>query len=241
MFKFVEKKGFFYTCAIISLAIIVSLFFNYKANDWILLIFNILIAISLLGLLIFTNKGHRELMKVMLTTLFVCIIFSIIPKIYFSSVYIPSVFAMLTEIFPDTIRININGTLLVLVFIITGTLYIDHCIINFSNLPSKKAININKILVIVLIIIAIFDKVSLYISSVQLAPKPFISITPIIRYIDTVFLALTAVSVEAMLNAEKEEKIVKEIKVAKAAKAAKVAKVAKVTKTKTTTKKKSKK
>ena len=212
MFKFIEKKSFFVFCAVMSavLSVLPLIFIRQAMTMAFTCEVIIMIVLPILMILFYNNSTKKEFMNVLLTSFITAAVFINITNITIVMGWVFREFGNLTFL-QDGIRKNIAaaktvGTLVVLIII-----YIDHLIIHFSEKSSSMAINVNKVAAILMIVVVLFDKISMVIVE-MLNPGALAQITIMNRSymflssINSVFYALTAVSAEAFINAQRAAK-----------------------------------
>ena len=235
MFKLIDDKRFFYLCA--TLSIIITIFASTLSSYSILSVFeNVLIVIFLLAMIIFNRVEHKELMKVLTASFLQVVILKNISE--FTRIAEPVLDNTRNVISLFSINhISFRGITLIVTTILLLVLFINHFVLNFNGKYSKVAININKVVMTLYLILIIIAKVSLSMMIYRNFPL-FCSMTHKLRMtllfdgIPTMIYALTVVSMEAFVNAERKnkEQNTKEIKAPSAKTAKKSTSIKKSTK-----------
>lgn len=208
-----KNRSFIFIVAIINILISFSLMFMFAKNTSFspLTIFaHVILIMAFIALLVFFNNSHKELLKIMLTVILVSSIFrcaiDFVSYSYnfstISSFFTASEinrFSSATKYLPFMIfSIIINMGFIIINFII----FINHCIINFTNKPSSYAIIFNQILILVYLIFYIGLKIFTI-----LFGNTEINLFIFLLDLDGFFAALLVVCVETFINVKRDEKI----------------------------------
>ena len=208
MFKFIENKRFFYLCAILSI-IVTVLSVGLQSNSISTVFMTILTVIFLMMMIVFNSVEHKELMKVLTASFMQMVIIKNVAEL--SSIVEPVIGSAkdLSKLFSVS-NLTFRGITLMTTTVLLLILFINHFVINFSSKSSKIAININKVVVTLYFVIVVVAKI---LSIVKIFNNyPLFNTMPdklkmalILDGIPTMIYALTVVSMEAFVNAEREK------------------------------------
>jgi hypothetical protein len=106
---------------------------------------------------------------------------------------------------------SFRGVTLLISIIFLFTLYINHFVINFTGKASKVAINVNKVIITLQIILLVVGKAALIAEIYRNYPlyssiPSKLRLALILNGIPTIIYSLTVVSMEAFVNKEREYK-----------------------------------
>lgn len=204
MFKFIEDKKFFYACAVLSV-IACALASNLLAHSVVSIFGNTLTIVFLLAMMMFHSVEHKELMKVLTASFLQTIIMRNVSE------YSRLLTLALENAAGGKITFTFRSITLIITTVLLLILFINHFIINFNGRASKHAININKVVMALYVVLVIVVKVALAVNIYRNFPlfnamADKLKLALCIDGIPTLLYCLTVVSMEAFVNKEREKK-----------------------------------
>lgn len=211
MNKIFGSKPFFYLCALVTIVFSISNIIMPTQNTMQTSTFGklaqVFTALAIIILLILFSNKHKEISKIMLTSILIVelLYFAMsIISLSYMIVGVPSLIKateinsvnMVSQALPSLLLPIITN---ILFFTITLLLYINHCIINVTSNPSFTVIKFNHILIFMYLLVIIANKlISVFVIKIPVTNSFLLS------NVDGFFTLLTVVATESFINKMRE-------------------------------------